>query len=52
MSVDYQLDIIQENIINYFTYEKLLTYLFIIIVNKISCNLVIAQTSTLANEER
>lgn len=35
MSIDHQLDIIQENIINYFTYEKLLTYLFIICINKI-----------------
>jgi hypothetical protein len=35
MSIDHQLEIIQENIINYFTYQKLLIYLIIIIINKI-----------------
>lgn len=35
MSIDDKLDIIQENLINYFTYNKLLIYSFIIIVKKI-----------------
>ena len=35
MSIDDQIDILQNNIINYFNYEKLLTYVVLIMIKKI-----------------
>ena len=35
MSIDDQIDILQNNIINYFNYEKLLTYAVLIMIKKI-----------------
>ena len=35
MSVDDQIEIIQNNIINYFTYDKLLTYVILIIIKNL-----------------
>ena len=35
MSVDDQIEIIQNDIINYFTYDKLLIYVILIIIKKL-----------------
>ena len=39
MSIDDQLDIIQNNIIDYFNYEKLLTYAILIMIKKLTFGL-------------
>jgi hypothetical protein len=35
MSIDNQIDILQNNMINYFNYKKLLTYVALIIIKKV-----------------